>query len=506
MKNFKLNGTATAIALILPASTAFADVSAAQVWGDMKTYMQDFGYTVSGDERVDGNALILENTMLSMALPDGAGNFSVTTGTMTLTDKGDGTVDVSMPASLPMTFNINVEGDPVSGRINYDQTGFVMTVSGDPDDMTYTYAANSLAMSLAELVVDGEAAPADMIRAVVTLNKVSGFSQMIKANLRNISQSMSIGSMDYDINVAPPKEGRFVMSGSAQDLSFSGTTAIPFQMDLNDMASAIKAGFAVDGTFQHKGGKTDFLFQEDDETVSGSSSTSAGSFGFVINDKRLRYQISGDDMAMFFQGGDIPFPVNLQMAKTLFDLAIPVSKDADTAQDFSLAVTLGEFEMSDILWSIIDGAAILPRDPATISMDIAGTAKLLLDFMDPQEMAMVEEGVMPAELETLTLNNLLVQAAGAKIAGDGAFTFDNTDTETFDGMPRPQGALNISVNGANGLIDKLVQMGLVQDEQAMGARMMMSMFAVPGDGEDALKSKIEVNEQGHVLANGQRLR
>lgn len=40
----------------------------------------------------------------------------------------------------------------------------------------------------------------------------------------------------------------------------------------------------------------------------------------------------------------------------------------------------------------------------------------------------------------------------------------------------------------------------------MGARMMMGLFAVPGEGEDTLNSKIEVNGEGHVLANGQRIR
>jgi hypothetical protein len=39
----------------------------------------------------------------------------------------------------------------------------------------------------------------------------------------------------------------------------------------------------------------------------------------------------------------------------------------------------------------------------------------------------------------------------------------------------------------------------------MGARMMMGLFAVPA-GDDVLTSVIEVNEQGHVLANGQRLK
>ena len=55
-------------------------------------------------------------------------------------------------------------------------------------------------------------------------------------------------------------------------------------------------------------------------------------------------------------------------------------------------------------------------------------------------------------------------------------------------------------------LDKLIEMGLVSDQDAMGARMMMSMFAVPGSEPDTLSSTIEVNEQGHVLANGQRIK
>jgi len=35
-------------------------------------------------------------------------------------------------------------------------------------------------------------------------------------------------------------------------------------------------------------------------------------------------------------------------------------------------------------------------------------------------------------------------------------------------------------------------------------RMMMGMFATP-TGDDELTSKIEVNDEGHLIANGQRL-
>ena len=49
-------------------------------------------------------------------------------------------------------------------------------------------------------------------------------------------------------------------------------------------------------------------------------------------------------------------------------------------------------------------------------------------------------------------------------------------------------------------------MGYLPEDQAMGMRMMMGMFAVPGDGEDVLTSTIQVKPDGQILANGQRLR
>jgi hypothetical protein len=47
-------------------------------------------------------------------------------------------------------------------------------------------------------------------------------------------------------------------------------------------------------------------------------------------------------------------------------------------------------------------------------------------------------------------------------------------------------------------------MGLLPEDQVMGARMMMGVFATPV-GDDMLTSTIEVNAEGHVIANGQRL-
>ena len=134
--------------------------------------------------------------------------------------------------------------------------------------------------------------------------------------------------------------------------------------------------------------------------------------------------------------------------------------------------------------------------------------ELAFDMMDPEQMAAVESGQMgmPGEVESLTINDIEVTAAGASLTGKGGFDFDMQSMMMSGGMMGSEGSIDLRLAGANGLMDKLVSMGLLPEDQVMGARMMLSMFAVPGDGEDVLNSKIEVKKDGQIMANGQRLK
>ena len=71
-------------------------------------------------------------------------------------------------------------------------------------------------------------------------------------------------------------------------------------------------------------------------------------------------------------------------------------------------------------------------------------------------------------------------------------------------MPAPTGNINVTIKGVNALIDNLIAMGLLPDDQAMGARMMLGMFARPGAAPDELTSLIEFRDGG-LFANGQQL-
>ena len=73
-------------------------------------------------------------------------------------------------------------------------------------------------------------------------------------------------------------------------------------------------------------------------------------------------------------------------------------------------------------------------------------------------------------------------------------------------MPRPEGALDVKLTGGNGLIDSLVRIGLIEEAQVTGARLMMAIFTNQVEGEDTMTSKLVVDENGSVFANGQQIK
>ena len=53
----------------------------------------------------------------------------------------------------------------------------------------------------------------------------------------------------------------------------------------------------------------------------------------------------------------------------------------------------------------------------------------------------------------------------------------------------------------------LVALGILSDEDAMGARLGVAVIASPDPDAkgDVLRSRLEMTQEGHILANGQRV-
>lgn len=499
-----------AIALCLPGTAAFAQLTSADVWADWKSYLDSAGYEVTASEATVGDTLTVTNLRMEMAVGQdgGDGTVRVVMKNLRFIEQGDGSVVIELPARS--TFEIDMlpeSGEQAEATISFDQTDPVMTASGEPGDLTYEYAASRVAMALEELTVEGVPISDDIAKVDLAMTGLSYVTNMSLGEMRTIEQAMRVAGISYDLRFADPEgEGSVKLVGAMQDIVLEGSGELPLETDPQDFNAMLKDGFGFDGVFTSASGNYDLSFSSPDGSGTANSTSEGGEISIAMSTAGLIYDVvqRGVDLNMLVT--EFPLPLSFSAEEIGTSILMPLQKSPD-AQDFGLELSLSDFTMSDAIWGLFDPSGQLPRDPATLLVDLSGQARVLFDFLDPDQAAILEEtGAVPGELNALTLNKLELDAAGALLTGAGDFTFDNSDLLTFDGMPRPLGGLDLKLVGGNGLLDKLVDMGLVPEDQAMGARMMMGLFAVPGDAPDTLTSRIEVNPEGQVIANGQRIR
>lgn len=446
MACFTKFGSASAIAILLASSPVFADVTVQDVWGNWRSYFGTLGHDISATEDTSGGTLTISNLSTLMALPENEGIFSTVFSEMSLRNNGDGTVTLSIPATSSLDFSIKGD-DHVDGQLKLSQIGFNMVISGDPNDMSYSYTAAKIGLSLTHLIADSEVLD-DFVKFDLVMDDLIGLSKMQLGDLRYVSQKFSAETLTYDVAAADPEgRGNAKFSGSVNNISFNGSGSVPLYMDLENPEDLFSNDFAFAGTYVFGDSSSAFSFVDKGKVAQGSSSSSSGKLNIALDANAIAYGLEANNLAFDASGSDLPSPFSAHMGQLALSLTMPLAK-SDRKQPFGL-----KFHLTD-----------------------------------------------------MAVSNLTVSVAEAKLTGNGSFTFDNSDMTSFYGFPRPQGAADLQLTDGNGLIDTMVKMDLVPERIAMHARMMMGLFAVFSDGADSLKSRIEVNEQGHVLANGQRVK
>ncbi len=507
MSVFFRRSCGAAIVYAIATQCAWADLTADDVWADWQAYLGGMGYVVTGDKSSAGDVTTIANMSMAMQIPEADGQFEMSIPEMTLTENGDGTVSIDFPASFPVSVAGEGEGEKFSAQLTYTHDALKMLVSGSPEDMTYDYSANNLGIALTSVEADGEVLSSNVLQMTLNMANIAGASQMKIGDVRDMVQSFSAGNLAYYIAFDDPESSDSgKIAGSAGQLTFEGQGTMPEVADATNFQKLIEAGFAFTGAFTYENGATQISGSDSSDVFDMTLASASGRVAVGMDGKGIGYDIAHNNVNLGVTAPDLPFPVEMAMAKAGFKFDLPIQA-SDEEQPFGLSMNLTEFTVSDFLWGMVDPEGALPRDPATISLDTSGTAKVLVNFLDPAVAETLEAtNDAPGELHSLKINELLVSVVGAKLTGDGEFTFDNSNVEDFDGMPAPTGQANLQLVGANGLIDKLIGMGLMSENDAMGARMMMGMMAVPGEEPDTLNSTIEVKADGQILANGQRIK
>lgn len=504
MKQWMLAGS-SALALISATGALRADVTPEDVWANWKSMAEGTGQTVTAEsEGRDGNALVVKG--LTMAMDQEGGKFAGRIDQLTFTDKGDGTVEITMSDTYSVTIDTPDMGNGTKAaamKLDISAPGMVTIASGTPDAVSYALDAPSLKVHLEGAEV------ADPTKGAITLDaQLDGTSGTYKVGKTDAGQSIDyqIGSKSAAISatVKDSTDGTDVaLKVNLADLKGTSTGMFLGAEAMTDMAAALNAGFALKFAFSYGAGTYEVNATDAGQPGKVSGAIGSGDFSLSLDKTGVEMASSSRDVTLALESPALPLPdVSGAYGEAGFNFRMPLQK-SDTPADFALGVKLVDFKVSDAIWGMIDPGAKLPHDPATLIIDSRGTATLTQDLTSAPG-GMTEMPGAPGMLNSFDVSRLDLKIAGAELTGNGSFTFDNTDMESFGGMPAPTGKLDLKAVGLNGLIDKLVSMGLVPQDQAMQGKMMMGMFAQPGDGEDTLVSTIEVKDK-KLTINGMEM-
>jgi hypothetical protein len=494
----------SAIGLVFLATSVSADVTPQEVWESWQAMLTTAGQELTIGNTVDSGAAI-EVTDVSVTQKDPmGGSASISFDKLTFTDNGDGTVTVAMPESYPLALAFPSEGDgPGSMKLTISQPGMAIVAGGSATETSYDFTVPSVTIKLDEITDEGGKVldtQADMVMTDATAKYV------VVRDGENTALDMSYAAKGVVLNVSGTDNsgGGGQGRGTVSLADLTGTTKGNFlgaDMMAN-MAVALNSGFTVDSTMSFGAMMADLDITEVSGPTKMTAVATGGGFNLALDKTLMNYGTSLTGAKFTVSGAEIPFPqVELAFAESGFNVLMPVSK-SDSPQDFTFLTKLVDFTVSEDIWAMVDPGGALSREPATVIVDLKGTGFWTKDIMDPS--VQMDGMEPPGELHSLDITQVLAKAAGAEVSATGGLTFDNTDLATFGGMPRPDGKITVGIKGVNKLVENLIALGILTEDDAMGFRMGLAMFARPGAGPDELTSEIEFKDGG-LFANGQQL-
>ena len=486
---------------------AQAELSTREVWDNLKKLLETGGYQVTGEGVSVGSDLAIKNAQAIFQVDENT-DIIFDVKSINLKKDTDGSVFIILPDEIYVQYlNEDEFGYKTAANILVRARQFEFKVSGKPFKFLYEISASSAGFVLVELLDNGLPS--------------SDFSSKMELVLADVNSTITISE-----NSTTEVKSLFSASGA---LIKGGVKLQSIPMELNFQ-------YVLDQLKSNSVSNEPKVSMDKDFAVSlekGFSSTS--NFGFENSELSLNATTPGGrPVIMSFKTGPSSltsaisqsgFIIQSNNEKSLFNLKVPsngLNLDLDFQefsitsnipilakngeQKFGLGVKLSGLKLSDTLWELFDSENLLPKDAGSIDFAIEGAT--ILDegltsgaIMESQNLDPLEFG----QILKFNLKEFFLDALGLKIEASGKFEFDNSDLETFQGIPRPMGTASLKIHGSNTLIDRLEAMQAFPSETITGARMMLALI-MRATGDDILSSKFEIDEKGKIYSNGQRLR
>lgn len=415
-------------------------------------------------------------------------DFAIKTLNMTAKITGDG-ADEKADFALTLADlggKVALTGVPTSGMEDFDAA----LNAGMAMDFSLTYGAGSMDLT----GTDG----GKPIKFAGT-NGSGGFSMAFDASklhmdAKNTALALKVAGTDKADN------SDFALAGSMADFASALDIAGASWTDTKDFAAALKAGLKMSGMLALGATTFDFTGGQNQATKVKLALDSANT-EFAMDSTQMHYNFDTKAVSTTVSSPDIPMPeIAANVDQVAFAFQMPIAK-SDTPAPFTYLTKIEGLTLPDALWAMVDPNAALPHGPTSLVIDTKGMATITRDLTEDATALESGSDAPPGLLNALNLTQLHLTALGAEVQAAGAFTFDNSDMTTFEGVPLPTGKIDIKATGVNALIDTLVAMGLIPKEEAMQGRMAMAMFANTSTTADEITSTLEFKDK-HFFANG----
>ena len=511
---------AGAAGLLLATAPGAWALTAEQVWQDWQDYYAGLGATLTAEADTDDDRLTLTGLTVGMTMGE-VGSVTRYEGEIDLVEQPDGSVRVELPETLRMVIETELpetdEDMPEPGPVVMllDAAGAEIVgreAEDDPEGRVWTMTAERVTTTL-EDVTQGQGAravPLEMVFTGIDTTYRSGpGAGGIEMEQEGTAEGLTLSFEVDDVAQLDPEaaadadaandapSGSLALAYTASGLEYAGGGLMASDGKVGAMG--LRQGSRFDVTFAHAGSETTLSGRspEGDFSVEGLSASASGRIALTDAGSIIE-EVASEGVEMTARVPQFPVPLTFSAGRMGGGFEMPFFVTGESAPA-GLLLELRELTIDDMLWGLFDPTGQLPRDPATVVLDVDGAATLLVDLFSGDPAAIEAMDGPPGELEQLTVSELLVEAVGARLAGSGRLDFPTPDPS------RPVGTLDLTLSGGFALMDRLVALGFLPAEQAGFVKGMAGAVA-ESTGEDELSTTIEFSETGSITAGGLPLR
>lgn len=499
------------IVISLTPASALADITPDDAWNIWQAQAKALGLTLDADETRDGDSLQIGEITLSATLPMNIAALSISFAGPRFSPDGDGAVTVSLPAKTQIRFAASITGvGDMEATLLMTRINESILMSGIPEIVKSRWESDGMRLNLTGLSSGGETydvftvamdSGPYQIESTTTIGDILVIDFTSENDSYNLAYEYTIGSGDAAIDEtgvdsATGISARFFLVLPLDGLRF---TELPKQL-----RNALSLSYTGDlETYRSKqisslGGQVTTSITQ--AIAAYHTALSFGSSGLAIDGT------TGPIVADVIIANDSPeLNFSFQAASAAGGLAFPLLQ-SDSPQNARYLMAMQDIRFNPEFWRLFDASGKLDHTPMSLRMEISGTVDIFVDLLDFAALMAANTASDVILPSSFNLDALKLSALGSELNANGAFTFDKSDMTTYDGIPRPDGLFELQLHGGNALLDQLIEANLVSKEQVLGIRMALSLIGQPGDGDDSLTSKIELTPEGHITANGQRLK